>query len=646
MKKQQGIPIRSKIMRVILVTCGAVLLLTCTAFFTYEFITYRDFTKNELSTIGKIVASNSTAALAFDSKEDADEILGALRAQKHIAAAVLYDSGGRVFAFYPHTLSPEDIPEKVPVKEYRFKGGFLEGVQPVIQEKNQLGNLYLKADMKAVYSRFLLYGVIAVLFTILSFVFAYLISKRLQRSISDPILDLAEIARQVSDKSDYSVRAVKRSGDEVGVLTDAFNHMLQRIQLQSEEISLLNINLEEKVAVRTRELQHANLVLAQQNEFTQTIIDSSVDLIAVFDRDMRFLILNKRADEVYYPLTRDEMIGKGILEVFPSLKNSAMTDSLGKALKGEFIHHDTYKSIVSGRYFENFFIPLQNDEGQTDRVLVIGHDITNIMQANEQLRKVNSDLEKSNRDLEQFAYVASHDLQEPLRKIQTFSELSERNMQYPEILGRYLQKINSSAARMTELIKAVLNYSRLTRKEKDFALIDLNAIVEQIKVDLELVIEERAAIITAAPLPSIEGHPLQIHQLFLNLITNSLKFSEKPPRISISARKVTGGERKDTKPDADYLELVFKDNGIGFEQQYADQIFAIFQRLHSGSQYAGTGIGLAVCKKIVENHQGAIYVESQAGEGTSFYVLLPVPAGEGQAATSAPGKEESGVRAL
>ena len=613
-------------MQVIMMACGVVLLLTCAAFFIYEFITYRDITKRELSTIGQIIAANATSSLAFENERNTHQILGSLKAQPHIVAACLYHKDGSILAIYPNSLSPKDFPAAPPTDSgYNFEGNFLEGFQPVRQEGNLQGTLYLKSDLKGVSYRVILYAGIGLLFMVISFLFAYFISKRLQRSISNPILELAETSRMVSDKRDYSVRAANRSNDEVGILTDAFNHMLTEIQSQSSQIRALNAGLEEKVELRTKELQNANAILTQQNEFIQTIIDSSVDVIAVFNRDLEYVIVNQRSDDIY-PIKRKDLIGKKMVDVFPAVKNTPMLSNLLRAFNGEFLHHDVYKSVASDRYFENFFIPLKDNDGNIDRVLVMAHDITNIMQANEQLKLLNAELEQSNRDLEQFAYVASHDLQEPLRKIQIFSELSEKNIQYPEILKRYLQKINSSGARMTELIKAVLNYSKLSRLNKEFSEIDLNIIIANIKTDLELVIEEKKASIVAGQLPVIWGNELQLHQLFLNLISNALKFTEKLPEIIISSVIVTAAHARKNdglKKDASYLEISVADNGIGFDPQYAEQIFAIFQRLHSGSEYAGTGIGLALCKKIVENHDGVIAAESEPGKGSTFYIYLP-----------------------
>lgn len=609
-----------------MLVAGTVLFLTCAAFFVYEYITYRDITKKELQILGQITASNTTASLAFDSKEDATEILGALKVQKHILAACLFDKNGNLFASYPAKLPSEYLPTFIAPGGYQFQGKFIEGFEPVIQDGNRLGTLYLRSDTKAIYNRFVLYGLIALLFTLLSFLFAYLLSKRLQASISDPILELAEKAKIVSNKKDYSIRVKNNSNDEIGILTNSFNHMLTQIQAQNDEINTLNANLEDKIAIRTKELQKANEALSQQNEFISAIIDSSVDIIAVFDRQLNYVIVNKQA-EIVYNKKKSDLIGKNLLEEYPVLKESVFVENIYRAFTGEFVHQDVYKSIAPNHYFENFFIPLRDENNHIDRVLAIAHDITSIMQANENLKQLNSELEKSNRDLEQFAYVASHDLQEPLRKIQIFSELSSKNWQAQETAKQYLDKIHSSANRMSELIKAVLNYSRLSKTGTVAADVDLNAVIVNLQADLELMIEEKKAIIKSDKLPVVKGIPLQLNQLFLNLFSNSLKFTERQPEIKITSSLLSPEQVNELgflKNGNGYVEIVFSDNGIGFDQQYASQIFSIFQRLHASDKYPGTGIGLALCKKIVENHAGQILVKSEKGTGTSFFIYLPI----------------------
>ena len=609
----------------IMLVAGTVLFFTCTAFFVYEYITYRDITKKELQTLGQITALHSSRALAFYNKEDAREILKTLRAQEHVVAACLFDSNRRLFASYPASIPSEYIPSSIAPGSYRFKGKSIEGFEPVMQGNKRLGTLYIRSDTKAIYDRFILYGIIAITFTALSFLFAYLLSERLQVSISEPILELAEKAKIVSDRKDYSIRAENKSDDEIGTLTQSFNHMLRQIQMQNEEINTLNTNLEEKIAIRTNELQKANEALSKQNEFIQTIIDASVDVIAVFDRDLNYLVINRQS-EIIYNKKKTELIGKSLLALYPQLKDSPFTDNIYRAFKGELVHQEIYKSIASNHHFENFFIPLRNENNEVDRVLAIAHDITSIVKANEELKQLNSELEKSNRDLEQFAYVASHDLQEPLRKIQIFSELSSKSLEQPETAKQYLDKIHSSANRMSDLIKAVLNYSRLSGIEGEFTNVDLNAIIDHLKVDLELLLSEKKAIIKCEPLPVVKGVPLQLNQLFLNLFSNSLKFTEKTPEITIQSSFISperAGSMGFAENGTAHVEIIFSDNGIGFDEQYADQVFSIFQRLHPNDKYEGTGIGLALCKKIVENHNGQIFVKSKEGVGTSFFIYLP-----------------------
>ncbi|MES2732376.1 MAG: ATP-binding protein [Bacteroidota bacterium] len=271
----KDIPIQRKLMTVILLTSGAVLILTCVAFFAYEFHTFRQSTVRQLSTLGEIIGANSTAALAFESPEDANEILAALMAEQHILAAILYDKEGNIFSKYPATLTVSNVPIQPKLKGYRFVDSYLEGFQPVIQGTRRLGTLYLKSDLRAIDERFRLYGIIAVLVIAVSSLLAYLLSKILQKSISKPILALAETAKAISDRQDYSVRATKLGNDELGSLTDAFNHMLMQIQEQNLVLSGFNKNLEHKVMERTIELEIVN---KEQKEVEKKLYEKNNEL--------------------------------------------------------------------------------------------------------------------------------------------------------------------------------------------------------------------------------------------------------------------------------------------------------------------------------------------------------------------------------
>ncbi|MBC3787912.1 ATP-binding protein [Spirosoma utsteinense] len=502
-RTSKGVPIQRQLMRAMLLTSGLALGLTCTAFFIYEYVTFRQTLKSQLMTLAEIIAANSTAALAFDSAVDAEETLVALRTNRHIVAACLYDKKGKLFAHYPEAMSARQFPSGPGAHAYAFKNGYLEGFQPVVQGRTQLGSLYLKSDMGAMYERFIRYSLIVGLVIGISLWFVFLLSRRFQRTISQPILALAQTATLVSQEHTYTVRATKYQEDEVGLLTDAFNQMLSQIEGQNTEIRLWTHQLEERIRERTQELEQTN---------------------------------------------------------------AAMT-------------------------------------------------------------MVNAKLLKSNRDLEQFAYVASHDLREPLRKIQLFSQLAESKADDPVLIRQYNGKIFASAERMAALIKSVLNYSRLSNANDPFYPVDLQEVMEQVKTDFELVIQEKKAHITATDLPVIPGIPLQLNQLLSNLIGNALKFCNQSPRITVTATVMTGSAMElsvELPTRKNYVQLAVADNGIGFDAQYAEKIFTIFQRLHPQKDFQGTGIGLALCKKIVENHGGKITVTSQVGKGTSFFVYLPM----------------------
>ena len=230
----QDIPIRRKLTTIILGTSAVVLLLTCTAFLSYDVFTFRQDSVRQLSTLGEVVAANSTGVLAFANQDDATEILAALKAERHIVAACLYDRQGKVFARYPAGLHDTALPAAPEADGYHFERGHMVGFAPVEQVVGQrLGTLYLESDMAALYDRLRLYSTIAILVIAATSLVAYTLARKLQKQISRPILALAETAKAVSDRQDYSVRAHKFGDDELGLLTAAFNHMLGQIQEQN-----------------------------------------------------------------------------------------------------------------------------------------------------------------------------------------------------------------------------------------------------------------------------------------------------------------------------------------------------------------------------------------------------------------------------
>ncbi|MBI4549987.1 MAG: PAS domain S-box protein [Candidatus Omnitrophica bacterium] len=238
----------------------------------------------------------------------------------------------------------------------------------------------------------------------------------------------------------------------------------------------------------------------------------------------------------------------------------------------------------------------------------------------EELRLRNEELSNTNKELEQFAYISSHDLQEPLRKIISFSERVSSSADLKGSEREYLERINAAGQRMKKVIEDLLQFSRLASGRVVFERTDLRQVLIELLADLDVKISESGARITLGDLPVIRANGAQIRHLFQNLILNSIKFAKKgtPPEISIQSQAKDG-----------MFEIRVRDNGIGFDQKYADKVFQPFQRLHGKNEYEGTGIGLSICQKIVNYHRGEIRAESAEGRGATFIVTLPVGAGEG-----------------
>ena len=281
------------------------------------------------------------------------------------------------------------------------------------------------------------------------------------------------------------------------------------------------------------------------------------------------------------------------------------------------------------RIIRNLANAYKNNTGDT---ILIGTstDVTEQVEAQKIVEDRNRELEASNKELQAFNYVASHDLQEPLRKIQTFiSRLIEKDLSSLSANGQqYVQKIHESSERMRSLIDDLLQFSRTNKSEKIFETTNFNDVLEASKQDLTQIIESKKATLLSDTLPITQAIPFQIQQLFTNLISNSLKYAkeDEPPVLSIKHKIVTAENEVliDKKDKTKYYKITFEDNGIGFDNEYAEKIFVLFNRLHNREAYSGTGIGLSICKKIIDNHKGFIFAEGTQNKGAIFTLFFPI----------------------
>jgi PAS domain S-box-containing protein len=288
----------------------------------------------------------------------------------------------------------------------------------------------------------------------------------------------------------------------------------------------------------------------------------------------------------------------------------------------------------SWRILESIIKTIHDDSG-APRLAAYSRDITEQKKAEEDLREFAAKLERSNRDLQEFAYIASHDLQEPLRKVMAFGDrLKARFGAALETEGLdYLGRMRNAASRMQTLINDLLALSRVTTKARPFVTVALNQLASEVLSDLEIRIEQVAGRVEVGELPTIDADPMQVHQLLQNLISNALKFHRPgiPPVVKITGQMLNGTHAGVNAQPEEVCQIVVEDNGIGFDEKHSERVFTVFQRLHSRGEYEGTGIGLAICRKIAERHRGSVVAKSVPGEGSSFIVELPARQPRGEA---------------
>jgi len=485
-------PIKRKLTAILLLISGLVLVLTSAAFVTYQVVTFRNTMRDNVATRSRILAANSTAALAFANEADATELLGALKYDPHMVAAALYDRNGRILATYPPAAAADLVPPAPQPDGYRFEGGRLVGFTPVAQGGNQrLGTLYIASNTKAVSDALRLSGIIAVVVLAIAMLAAYALAAVLQGRISAPILALAETATAASTRQDYSVRAPKFGEDELGTLTDAFNQMLGRIEEQKKELQQHAKILEQRVAERTQELEHRN----------------------------------------------------------------------------------------------------------------------------EALRRNTAELLAANTELDAFAYSVSHDLRAPLRSIDGFSQvlLEDFATQLGDAGRDSLHRVRAASQRMATLIDDLLKLARVTRTEMRTERVDLSAVARDIVGDIQRATPDRQVEFTIAPGLEAEGDARLLRVVLDNLLRNGWKYTGKQPqpRVAFTAVDENGSR-----------VFVVKDNGAGFDMQYADKLFGVFQRLHSAAEFEGTGVGLATVRRIITRHGGRIWAEGVVDQGATFYFTL------------------------
>jgi PAS domain S-box-containing protein len=432
----------------------------------------------------------------------------------------------------------------------------------------------------------------------------------------------------------YPLLPTTRSEMVVPIIRDG--EVLGNLDLQSPEpdafregdLTYLN-SLVDQVAVALTNARVFHTVQQAEQEW-QATFNAMQDAVVMIDHEGIVIRANQAFHQIV-GLTAATLPGSSYHLLLQHLRCPERTCPLDQTLSGGVAARCTH--YQGDRILDVYTLPFWERSAsrpdQIRRMIYVLQDVTERRRAEEGLMALTAQLEQSNRELQDFASVASHDLQEPLRKIQAFGNRLKRKdgAALSEEGLDSLQRMQSAAGRMQALINDLLLYSRITTQAQPFVAIDLNAIVADVLADLEVRIEQAHGRVEVAELPVIEADSVQMRQLFQNLISNALKFArpEVPPLVTVYAHHLPAAQTNNQPARTnDLVQFVVEDNGIGFAEKYVDRIFIPFQRLHNRTVYEGTGMGLAICRKIVDRHRGRIDVQSRPGEGTRFIITLPL----------------------
>ncbi|HEX9403901.1 MAG TPA: ATP-binding protein [Steroidobacteraceae bacterium] len=649
-------PIRRILMRMIFISSGAVLAVTTTAFCAYEFLTFRQSSVQQLQTLSQAIASNSTAALAFDNADDAAVVLSAFRADPHIVAAALYDAKGKAFATYPQGLAAARVPARPGAPGYTFGRTELTGFQPVAEGSRQLGTLFVESDLGAMYARIRLYAVIVFLVIGISFPLAYLISRRLQHQLLHPILALAETTRAVSERHDYTVRAAPTGAYEFDLFTDTFNHMLTQIQ-QSEgklHAQLSRLSLLQHITRATGERQDLpsifQVVLGSLEEnlpidFGCMLLHDAaapsltVDVIGVAGREFADKLgLRERMD---VPIDANGLsrcvagqlvYEPDVLQVpFPFPQRMAAAGLRSVVITPLIVENQVFGVLVCARRNTEAFSSGECEflKQLSEHVALASHQARlygALQQAYDDLRQSQHTVMQQERlrALGQMASGIAHDINNAISPVSLYTEsllerepnLSERARGYLTTIQRAIEDVARTVARMREFYREREAQLTLERVDVNRAI---RQVVELTRPRWSDLPQQRGAMVELRTelsdnLPEIMGAEHEIRDALTNLIFNAVDAMPTGGTLTVRTRESPGGD------GGDRILIDVSDTGVGMDEDTRRRCLEPF---FTTKGERGTGLGLAMVYGMIQRHSAELDIESTVGAGTTVRLSFP-----------------------
>jgi|HubBroStandDraft_6_1064221.scaffolds.fasta_scaffold06106_4 PAS domain S-box-containing protein len=653
--------IQRKLTFVIICTSLVGLSLACLSFDFYERTSFRSAMTSELAVLADTLGANTAASLAFSDRKSATDMLAALRAERHIVASCLYDSHGMIFAEYRRdgTSSKFAMP---PRREdgAQFEKNSLTLYRSVSLGGEKVGAIAIISDLGALQAKMTQYTEISVVVILFSVLATYLVSTRLLRLITEPLLHLAQIAARVTAKEDYALRALPRGDDEVGALIGSFNQMLERIQERDAALQGAKSELELRVQARTQELQlevnermRAEETLSEERKILRALIDNVPDFMYVKDLDCRFLVANLSVARQMGAKTPEELLGKNDFDFYareiatPFFEDEQRVMRSGQAeVNREEKGLDTQGNESQVMTTQ---VPLRDKNGRVTGLVGIGRDITHLKKIQEEMQKAREAAESASRAKSEFLANMSHEIRTPLNGVMGMTDLA-LDTELTAEQREYLETVKMSGDSLLTVINDILDFSKIEAGKIDLEELDFNLrdSLETTLKTLAMRADEKGLELLCEVAPEVpemvRGDFSRLRQIVVNLVGNSIKFTDSG-EIAVKVQ-VEG------KEGANFIcHFTVADTGIGIPEEKRELIFKPFSQADSSTtrKYGGTGLGLTISTRLVTMMGGKIWVESEMGRGSQFHFTVRLgsaDAKEVRLGTVAPPELLRGVKVL